>query len=187
MSAPDDQPRFDPRHDPIFQRGYRPDAGPRPTARQPEFTRQPEPAPTRTPDGAQPGAHAFGAAEPGDVRVVGDPAAVGETPRNPYFLALWITAVVLIVAGVALEWRSVALADYGYSSPGQVSIEAIIQQLTWVIAPILITVGLSTIIALLFWQAIHWTSPRPGQTRPEATERRQAGDKTAPWRLGRWS
>jgi phage-related minor tail protein len=96
-------------------------------------------------------------------------------------------AVAFVVAGVALEWRSVALADYGYSSQGQVSVEAIIQQLTWVIAPILITVGLGTIVALLFWQAIHWTSPRPGSDWSRRAGRRRAGDKAASWRLGRWS
>lgn len=207
MNAQNDEPRFDPRHDPIFQRGYQPDAGTVPEARHPQSP-QSDPAHTPGLNGVQRGTDAVRvhaaaplsaagpvpAAEPsegagpgGDSATQGDGAPIGEDPRNPYFLALWIMAVTFVVAGVALEWRSVALADYGYSSQGQVSIEAIIQQLTWVIAPILITVGLGTIVALLFWQAIHWTSPRSRREWPRASTRDRAGQKAAPWRLGRWS
>jgi hypothetical protein len=84
----------------------------------------------------------------------------------------------LIVAGVALEWRSVALADYGYTSaPGEVPLEAIIQQITWVVAPIMITVGALTIVALLFWRGVHWQHSVKSARREPTTLRR----------LGPWS
>lgn len=161
--------RFDPRHDPIYQRGYQQDAA-RPTVTPPRGAAHPPDVAPRLPEiaarpEAEPAAGQDGTADPAAAAgpaVTPPPAA--DSPRNPYFLALWIIAAFLIVAGFALEWRSVALADYGYASaPGEVPLEAIIQQLTWVLAPIMITVGASTMVALLFWRGMHW---RPGRDRP---------------------
>ena len=169
--------RFDPRHDPIYQRGYQQSAGQQ-SAGQTPVAGQPE---ARLSPVAQPLPQSAG--QPGATDAVDRPAldadptfdgggdlpAGAESVRNPYFVALWIVAVVFILAGVALEWRSVALADYGYTSaPGEVPLEAIIQQLTWVVAPIMITVGAVTIVALVFWRAMHWR-PSPGSATPSAS------------------
>ncbi len=180
------EPRFDPRHDPIYQRGYQQGAG------HPESTRpdvvgnvnaQPlvpaEPAHSASAGSrVAPDAAGQPVTEPGEKvdPAIRDVPPVAETQRNPYFLGLWIGAAVLIVVGVALEWRSVALADYGYTSaPGEVPLEAIIQQLTWVVAPIMITVGAVTIVALLFWRAMHW---RPSQ---DPAQQRSPLRKLGPW------
>lgn len=181
------QPRFDPRHDPIYQRGYQEGAGksepPRPDAvdriAQPPMPTEPAQSASSVSrvapeaSGRRPTPEAGATVQPAIPEVV---AAV-EMQRNPYFLGLWIGAAVLIAAGLALEWRSVAMADYGYTSaPGEVPLEAIIQQLTWVVAPIMITVGAVTIVALLFWRAIHW---RPSQD--------PAREGAPPRRFGPWS
>lgn len=177
--------RFDPRHDPIYQRGYEQSAAQTPVARQPET--RPAPVPQPLPQSA---------GQPGATDAVDRPAldadptfdggehlpAGAESVRNPYFLALWIVAIVFILAGVALEWRSVVLADYGYSSPGTVTLEAVIQQLTWTIAPIMIGVGALTIVALLFWQGMHWRPSRRDPSRWAEGERKQPR-----WKPGQWS
>lgn len=164
------EPRFDPRHDPIYQRGYQQGAGKSEPPRSDVVGRvaqPPIPAERAQPasSGARVAPEAAGLTTPdpgGTVQpTIPDVVLAVETQRNPYFLGLWIGAAALIAAGLALEWRSVAMADYGYTSaPGEVPLEAIIQQLTWVVAPIMITVGAVTIVALLFWRAIHW---RPSQ------------------------
>jgi hypothetical protein len=198
MNEQDGEPRFDPRHDPIYQRGYHEGASAPESARadiaQPVVVRkadvpvrapsQQQPAPVRsTPPRASAEMRPSPTEQPDETGALLVPGAGEEVPqpeaqRNPYFVALWIIAPVLVVAGIGLEWRSVALADYGYaSSPGDVPLEAIIQQLTWVVAPIMITVGLLTMVALLFWRAVHWRSAgqEPGQPR------------TGFRRLGPWS
>ncbi len=189
MSEQRGDARFDPRHDPIYQRGYEQSAGQAPVARQPEGRLGPaaQPASPSVPQSvAQPGATDAGdgqalAADP-TFGGGGELPAEAESVRNPYFLALWIVSIVFILAGVALEWRSVVLADYGYSSPGTVTLEAVIQQLTWTIAPIMIGVGALTIVALLFWQGMHW---RPSRRDPS---RWAEGDrKPSQWKRGQWS
>jgi len=164
------EPRFDPRHDPIYQRGYQEGAGksepPRPDVvgriAQPPIPIEPAQSAS---SGARVAPEAAGRPNPESGETIqpaiAEVVAAAETQRNPYFLGLWIGAAALIAAGLALEWRSVAMADYGYTSaPGEVPLEAIIQQLTWVVAPIMITVGAVTIVALLFWRAIHWRPSR---------------------------
>lgn len=185
MSEPNSEPRFDPRHDPIYQRGYhegdnRTEA-PRTDPERPD--RHPQAQPTAVSRAEMPeivrpdseGRRASDAREPA-LSPVADASPATESARNPYFLALWIIAVTLIVAGIALEWRTVAMADYGYATaPGAVPLEAIIQQLTWVIAPIMITVGFLTIVALLFWRAVHW---RPSDSSPDGSGPRKPGTPT---------
>ncbi|HYI33353.1 MAG TPA: hypothetical protein VEX88_07830 [Glaciibacter sp.] len=181
------EPRFDPRHDPIYQRGYQQGAGhpesPRPDVvgrvdAQPVIPTEPAHSASSS-SRVAPTAASGPATDSGESvqPAIPDNPPVAETQRNPYFLGLWIGASALIVAGLALEWRSVAMADYGYTSaPGDVPLEAIIQQLTWVVAPIMITVGALTIVALLFWRAVHW--------RPSL----ESGREGSPLRkFGRWS
>jgi hypothetical protein len=175
------EPRFDPRHDPIYQRGYQQGAGASEPARPDVVGRvaQPpvaaEPAPSASPGSrVAPDVAGRPASESGEAvqPAIPDVVPAAENQRNPYFLGLWIGASALIVAGFALEWRSVAMADYGYTSaPGEVPLEAIIQQLTWVVAPIMITVGALTIVALLFWRGVHWR-PSQGSAREGSPLRR---------------
>lgn len=184
MNDSNSEPRFDPRHDAIYQRGYQQGrassaaplsdtvggAGAQPLAPHEPVSAEPH---------AGEGPANSGVSDAGRIDQPGmpDAAEAVESQRNPYFLALWIIASVLIVAGVALEWRSVALADYGYTSaPGEVPLEAIIQQITWVVAPIMITVGALTIVALLFWRGVHWR-PSGESARREPTTFRKLG----PW------
>lgn len=176
--------RFDPRHDPIYQRGYQQGAAQAPVARQPEV--RPGPSAQSAPQpGVQVGATGAVDGPALDSELTsdggGDLPAGADSARNPYFLALWIVSIVLILAGVALEWRSVVLADYGYSSPGTVTLEAVIQQLTWTIAPIMIGVGALTIVALLFWRGMHWRPSRRDPSRWAEGERKPSQSKPGQW------
>jgi hypothetical protein len=149
MNAQNDEPRFDPRHDPIYQRGYRSDA-PRGIDRAPgEDSLSAEVRP--------------GSSTPGLAPLPELPEQSSASARNPYILALWITGVALVAGGVALTWRATATnLSFGFNGLEPVPIEMIIQQITWTIAPVMVSVGALTIVALLFWHAIRW---RPGQEK----------------------
>jgi hypothetical protein len=164
------RPRFDPRHDPLFQRGYDPAAPVSDVARRDA----PASGPASAPASAGTGAPARGAEEPHAYSHLGlvqpglHPDGEPVPRRNPYIRALWITGVALVVVGIGLAWQANAYsANYSYSG-GAVPFAMILQQLIWILVPSMVTVGMATIVALVFWEALRWrTGNAARDLRPE--------------------
>jgi hypothetical protein len=179
--AEDPHERFDPRFDPAFQRGYRPKVGdamrverrPAPQPKQPDEPRQAEapPAPpvpparvtqvvprepTIAPGTEQASTGQGGAGEWGDDDATGDTRVPAAPSRNPYILTLWIVGIGFVVLGLALYVVS-TMSGLSPSSSGDDPFQILLHQLGWVFATPLVTVGLATIIGLLFMAA---TRPR---------------------------
>jgi hypothetical protein len=85
---------------------------------------------------------------------------------NPFIILLWVIGIAFPVGGVALQWHAVQ-AMYGgvsFSGDGAPSIDFLLQQFSYLIAPTLITPGIVIVAGLLFWHARAWQarrSPRP--------------------------
>ncbi|WP_348789834.1 hypothetical protein [Leifsonia sp. NPDC080035] len=204
---------FDPRYDPAFQRGYRPQPGERPRTRlraatpsatasasaagsAPEPRRDQRPFPARASDaGAQPApveAAALSIVPPPQsipasfAQDVSAPApAPAQVPqafvsatapgtsildrldlsprRNPLMLALWIVAAGFVVLGIVLYSLSVSLSYSGATPSSDVG-TLVVSQLGWMMAGPLITIGLATLVALLFLTAL------AGRRRPAVEE-----------------
>ncbi|MGO4692416.1 hypothetical protein [Glaciibacter sp. 2TAF33] len=148
-------PRFDPRHDPLFQRGFDP-------AVQPRHVENAGAPPASVPIAATPASN------------TGSPAAPDQTVaawprRNPYLRALWVVGVGLILGGLGLAWQATASStDYSYSG-GEMPLEMLLRQLLWVLIPPMVTVGIATIVALVFWEAAHWRAADPHTEKQAAT------------------
>lgn len=188
---------IDPRYDPQFQRGYRPQPGERARTRL-----RTAPAPAAAPS---PAAAASAPAEaPRSIRSADDIAAaeaaarsiapvpapataarelapaeraevvnadivradLAVTPavsvldrielsprRNPTMLALWIVGGGFVVLGIVLYSVSVSLS-YAGSTPSTDVGALVISQLGWMLAGPLITIGLATLVGLLFLTAL---------------------------------
>ncbi|MEO9015761.1 MAG: hypothetical protein ABI275_10630 [Terrimesophilobacter sp.] len=153
---PDEQ-TFDPRFNPAFQRGF--DA----TA---ERTRRAKVTPSLTPDDVVYGRSArpdLAPPPPPPEDEAVDPAATTvEVPspdtsrdrRNPFVWALWGLSAVLVLGGLGLFVGPGQKLFSGADNPGQATF-ALLQSL-YVICPAMITVGLATVSALLFWHAAAW-------------------------------
>lgn len=189
---------FDPRYDPQFQRGYRPQPGERPRTRVrtapspsavPEHqtgNREDDPQPveaaalTVNPTGlpgiapaalgaseaaAAPDAPGPGADRPELVRAYAVPAPslldrLDLSPRrNPLMLALWIVGGGLVVLGIVLYSVSVSLSYTG-STPSTDVGSLVISQLGWMLAGPMITIGLATLVGLLFLTALAGRTPK---------------------------
>jgi hypothetical protein len=156
------EPRFDPRHDPLFQRGYDP-AVPRvstqPVAAQPAGTEHVAAPPIAArPGSTQPGSTHPGSTEP-DSTEPDSVQPVGPRRVNPYIRALWIVGIGLVVGGLALVWQATSNNAYNNYSADDVTLAMLLQQLAWVVIPVMLTVGTATIVALVFWEAAHWRAP----------------------------
>lgn len=187
---------FDPRYDPSFQRGYRPQPGERPRTRL---------------RAAPAGATAQGAARPAQERrreqeveaapveaaalsivaspeaeAVVVPAAPEPSPqpaatiaagpgvldrlelsprRNPLMLALWLVGGGFVVLGIVLYSVSVSLS-YSAATPSSDVGTLVISQLGWMLAGPLITIGLATLVALLFLTALAGRRRTPAAPDP---------------------
>lgn len=178
-STDGDRPVFDPRHDAIYQRGYRPgDGRPAPEA-VPEKRRTAARRPVVPPTTPHAPAAQVAATPPAQVESDPFPAApahevdalladlltVEQEPsrgRNPFIGALWIVAVFLVAAALTLQWQAVLgyAAPYSYSGSGPLPMGMIIQQLSYAVTPSVLTAGLLTIAGLLFWHATNWRARR---------------------------
>lgn len=212
---------FDPRYDPAFQRGYRPQPGERPRTRvrtasaaAPDAGAEPVRARPRTDDGA-PAVEAAAlsvdavalppsapsAAETASraavdlgqsadrtdfdrtdlVRAYAVPAPglldrLELSPRrNPLMLALWIVGAGLVVLGVVLYSVSVSLSYTG-STPSTDVGSLVISQLGWMLAGPMITIGLATLVALLFLTALAGRRPRSVSYADESVDGRLGDD-----------
>ena len=169
---------IDPRYDPQFQRGYRPQPGERARTRlraapapsvateeRDDEERRPVEAaslsiaPVEVPrvTAAQP------PAEPDADRAYPAPTAAPAASvldrldlsprRNPLMLALWLVSGGFVVLGIVLYSVSVSLSYTG-STPSTDVGSLVVSQLGWMLAGPLITVGLITLVALLFLTAL---------------------------------
>jgi len=165
---------FDPRYDPAFQRGYQPRPGERAETR--VRTAPPAPAVQRT-SAAPPEREEARASEPlwgaDDLPPVTDAVPVPTTAvapavfgspgpalrfevnprRNPFMLALWLVGAGFVVLGIVLYCVSVA-TSYSGPTPSSDLGSLVFAQLGWMLAGPLITVGLVTIVGLLFLTAV---------------------------------
>jgi hypothetical protein len=73
--------------------------------------------------------------------------------RNPVLLALWIIGGGFVVLGIVLYCLSVA-TSYSGPTPTSDVVALVFAQLGWMLASPLITVGLLTLVALLFLTAL---------------------------------
>ena len=159
------RPEFDPRHDARFQRGYQAGDAARP--------------PARPLIGAPPANPAARAAAPFEDLVVGPDEALDdldtlafdgdafqdelESSRwNPFIVLLWVVGVVFSVAAVTLQAQAAtfSFSGYSYNGTGPLPFGMLIQQLSYSIAPSVLTVGLVTLAGLLFWHAWVWRNRR---------------------------
>ncbi|MCI0156594.1 hypothetical protein KNO15_07785 [Leifsonia shinshuensis] len=192
---------FDPRYDPQFQRGYRPQPGEQPRTRvrtapapdpagnpQSERAREDDrgssaeaaalsvnpaalphvaPGAVDAPSGApvSPAPADQTAERPELVRAYAVPAPslldrLDLSPRrNPLMLALWIVGAGLVVLGIVLYSVSVSISYTG-STPSSDVGSLVISQLGWMLAGPMITIGLATLVALLFLTALAGRRPR---------------------------
>lgn len=175
---------FDPRYDPAFQRGYRQQPGERPHTRvRADARTQPAPAIATDReaeyaaeyDAARhyeaPGLPSRAEPQAASADEVLAPAAalqqaqrsdaVGSildrldlSPRrNPLMLALWLVAGGFVVVGVVIYSVSVSLSYSGATQSSDIG-SLVITQLGWMLAGPLITIGLATLVALLFLTAL---------------------------------
>lgn len=186
--AEDPHESLDPRFDPAFQRGYQPRAGefirverrPAPEATKPaqqqrasEPQQSTQPPQRRAEATASPSAnvvheelvHATAPEQAASVEDWGGEDATGDArvtatpPRNPYVVALWIIGVGSVVLGLVLYILS-ATSGLATSSASNDQFQMLIFQLGWVFATPLVTVGLATIVGLLFLSAARPRTPR---------------------------
>jgi hypothetical protein len=169
------QPRFDPRHDPLFQRGYDSAAPTPPAAAFPAASADPRDAATP----ARPEADARTYSHLGLLELGLDAAETPWPRRNPYVRALWIIGVTLVVGGIGLAWQITAnSANINYSG-GEMPFALILQQLSWTVIPSMVTVGIATIVALVFWEALHWRAPDQRADSPGRQPTHQPGETSS--------
>jgi hypothetical protein len=73
---------------------------------------------------------------------------------NPYVVALWIIGIGLLAAGAGLEmWAQLRIGAVSFNSVDGVPLDFVLRNVSASIAPPLITVGLATIVGLLFRSA----------------------------------
>lgn len=208
----DDQQRapseFDPRYDPAFQRGYRPQPGEKqltrvrassappiaPVMQIPRRT-DPDDRAVSRPERVEPSSPSDRAGVPSllDTQptlpvsgeaVRGDTAPVAGSPldrldlsprRNPLMLALWIVAAGFVIIGVIIYAVSVSFS-YSNTTPSNDIGTLVLTQLGWMLAGPLITIGLATLVALLFLTALagrgRGPSLRPDEDAADATSSR---------------
>ncbi|TAM70720.1 MAG: hypothetical protein EPN48_05060 [Microbacteriaceae bacterium] len=176
----------DPRYDPAFQRGYRLGTA-RPEsadavaqAPAPDAVAQAAATPLasaasdgrRTPDRRQPGGSVPTGVPVDDSTGTssGDQAEwepVSHAPRaNPYVTALWIIGIGFVVAGVGAQyWAQNSSANAGFDPSHGTPLVVVLASLAYSVGGPLITVGLATIVGLLFLAAVS-SRPRPRSRRP---------------------
>ena len=189
---------FDPRYDPAFQRGYRPTPGERTRTRvrslpletgsaQPSRARRErivdddldEPVPAEAAAltiAPLPAPEAFD--EPRVSAAVTIVPASGvldrvelSPRRNPLMLALWIVGAGFVVLGIVLYCISVSVSYSGPTPSSDVG-SLVFAQLGWMLAGPLITVGLVTLVGLLFLTAL---AARRRPAEPEEPEGPEVG------------
>ena len=133
---------IDPLFDPRFQRGY-PDAAGRPSA-------SPAPnddAPVAVHDAAAPHDETPPAHSPAETRDAAEPS-----PTDPWLIAAWAFAGLVVVGGWLILWGSVS-GDNVFGPENES--EEWLQFAAWNVAPVLIASGLIGIVGMLVWAGAH--------------------------------
>lgn len=171
----DDASSFDPRFDPAFQRGYdgptptssparssrrsRSDSPPQPIGLPPQYSAVEQPVVSQRPS-------EFLQPSPADRRAedrrAEDRAALLEleaedAPRgpNPFLLALLACGALLVISGIALLSQFQSIMDSQPQNGFPQSVYYFMQVVTYG-APLLICLGLATLIGVLFIYAVRW-------------------------------
>jgi hypothetical protein len=146
-----EQPAFDPRFDPAFQRGYEPPVRENPPAPQPE-------AVVEVPASAAP----LEVEESGQELQPDAPVNTATTlPAvrrgiNPYVVILWVIGVIFALGGAALLFAGfLGLYAGGVAGPAQAMSAQILYAFGTTFGVPLVTVGLITIVGLIFVSAWH--------------------------------
>ena len=87
--------------------------------------------------------------------------------RNPFILALWLIGGGFVVLGIVLYSLSVT-SSYSGPTPSTDVGALVFAQLGWMLAGPLITVGLLTMVALLFLTALAGRRVRPAEPEDDA-------------------
>jgi len=172
---PGTQPVFDPRHDAVFQRGYRPGVSPA----QRERVSPPTPPPSPTGVGeAAPDAADILQERLRQLQMEADVAGapLTEVPLtqlkdeesflvralwvNPFIISLWVLGPGLVAAGVWVQAKAVRQSFNGDGTTSGEPINVVFQQIVWTTAPAVISAGLITMVGLLFWHAWRWRAAR---------------------------
>ncbi|MEN0085403.1 MAG: hypothetical protein AAGC66_11615 [Leifsonia sp.] len=162
---------FDPRFDPAFQRGYQPRPGERtqtrvrPDAPDSAYRRPSSVLPSAPDEVAEPEfapvpERAAAPLDDLDLPPQPAPAPIAAGPgvqdrldpnprRNPVMLALWLVGAGFVVLGIVLYAVSVT-SSYNGPTPSTDVTALVFAQLGWMLAGPLITVGLLTLVGLLF-------------------------------------
>ncbi len=173
--ADDRATRFDPRFDPAFQPGYDsrndPAAAARggaygvagqPGARAGGLLRPAPPSATPEPESLQHVTRDSPVVDrPADVAAEAhdDRASISRAGRNPFELALWVIAAVLLIAGFSLM-RLVVELNSGLQAGTAPADAYLFVQLSLDLTPFLVSLGLATAIALLFGRSRRWEARR---------------------------
>ncbi|MDN4613774.1 hypothetical protein P5G50_04840 [Leifsonia sp. F6_8S_P_1B] len=185
---------FDPRYDPAFQRGYTPRPGEvaRTRTRAPGSRSTAAARPRRWDgdddraryddrdgffDGGNDEQPAVAEAAPAGAPVVFAAPAPGlldrldiSPRRNRWMLALWLVGAGFVVLGIVFYCISVSISYAGPAPGGDVG-SLVIAQLGWMLAAPLVTVGLLTLVALLFLTAlVGWRSAAAGEGEGDGEE-----------------
>ncbi|MBX0301688.1 hypothetical protein K2F54_17095 [Cryobacterium sp. 1639] len=169
MSGPGgtEGPTFDPRHDPRFQRGYRPgDALPDRGTPAASAT----PTTPAAPVADQPVTNTDVDATDDFDTLLFDGDTFADEPEssrwNPFITLLWVLGVVLPTGGITLQWQAVnnMFGSSSYDGTGDAPMSVVMQQFSYLVAPSLITAGLFILAGLLFWHAAAWRARRRGVT-----------------------
>ena len=110
------------------------------------------PIPTAVPPDSLPGHGAPDVRERGAVASLLDRLELSPR-RNPFILALWLIGGGFVVLGIVLYCVSVSISYAGPTPSSDVG-SLVVAQLGWMLAGPLITIGLATLVALLFLTAL---------------------------------
>lgn len=90
---------------------------------------------------------AFGADDLGTAHLDDDQTA---RTRNPWEGALWVVGIALVLFGAFATWQSIQRSMYGWSDQSGPPADYLTNAYLGQLAPIAITIGLATIVGLLF-------------------------------------
>jgi hypothetical protein len=173
---------IDPRYDPVFQRGYRGDSTRRfkrgrpltsaPAVFSPAPRVEPEPASRVYPSAAAAGPAMEPAGETNDQDDGVENAKAPTIPprtANPYVAALWVIGIVFTVGGAILQLApqlSPSQGSFSVSEGQGLPVELVLRNLAYAVSTPMITVGMATIVGLIFLLAV---AARPGRSDSDAT------------------
>jgi len=162
-----DSEGFDPRYDPAFQRGYSgtPATGARPARRRAETETTQHAAdyielfPPQPREAERPAAAVESAEDPG-TEAEAVPAPVVSSPLairgNPFVIALWIIAAVLVAGGLGAYWYGQSIfTSITEVEPATYVLSGFLTD----IAPWLVACGVLTAVAVVVLHAAAWRRP----------------------------